>query len=60
VLFASVHLHGKQFYPNTGGITPESVKGQEKYKPGGIVNVPIYPGVATGVHWRKQFSDIVV
>lgn len=23
VLFASVHLHGKQFYPNTGGIDPE-------------------------------------
>jgi len=58
-----VHLHGKNFYPNTGGfpaITPEDVKIQEKYSPGGIFNYPIYPGNARCSKWRKTFAEKVI
>mmetsp|Transcript_3859 Transcript_3859/g.6558 ORF Transcript_3859/g.6558 Transcript_3859/m.6558 type:complete len:193 (+) Transcript_3859:169-747(+) len=47
VLFTSVHLHGQQFYPNTGGVTLEDLKKQEAYHPGGIFNFPLYPGSMT-------------
>jgi acetoin utilization deacetylase AcuC-like enzyme len=57
VFFASVHLHGKQFYPNTGGISKQDQEEQEKFSPGGILNIPIYPGAASSYYWRKQFSD---
>jgi acetoin utilization deacetylase AcuC-like enzyme len=53
VLFQSIHLHGKGFYPNTGF----EEKNQEKYQPGGIFNYPIMPGAATSQKWRKIISD---
>lgn len=54
--FASVHLHGKGFYPGTGF----ELAGQEQFKPGGIYNFPIFPGTAKASTWRKSFSDKIV
>lgn len=63
VLFQSIHLHGKNFYPNTGGfpaISEADINKQLVYKPGGIFNYPIYPGTAKCSKWRKTFSEQII
>lgn len=63
VLFQSVHLHGKNFYPNTGGfpaISEADILKQTTYKPGGIYNYPIFPGSAKCSKWRKTFAEQMI
>lgn len=63
VLFQSVHLHGNNFYPNTGGFPAfdeKDIKNQEQYYPGGIYNFPIFPGKAKCSKWRKVFAEKVI
>ena len=57
VLFTSVHLHGNNFYPNTGGVEDDKVKQQEQYSPGGIFNFPMFPGTASCNVRRKTIAE---
>jgi acetoin utilization deacetylase AcuC-like enzyme len=57
ILFSSVHLYGRGFYPKTG---EDDGDDQEPYRPGGIYNLPLRPGRAAASTWRKQFSDTVI
>lgn len=61
VLFQSIHLHDRRFYPGTGGQNDEFVNDQvDNYFPGGIYNFPIVPGTATSWKWRRTFSDEIL
>lgn len=52
-----MHLHGRGFYPNTGFKEGED---QEPYRPGGVYNLPLFPGRAAAQKWRKKFSDEII
>ena len=47
VLFQSVHLHGRNFYPGTGSKMDKYDENNALYYPAGIYNYPIAPGSAT-------------
>lgn len=52
-----MHLHGRGFYPNTGGSDKPD---QDAFRPGGIYNLPLFPGRAAASKWRKKFSDEII
>lgn len=47
------------FYPGTGSES-ENTQKEDNIYPGGILNVPIAPGKATGVNWRKEFTEKIL
>ena len=66
VLFASVHLFDNSqpttkgvFYPGTGSADENTNNNDDVVYPGGILNVPIYPGEATSDRWRQEFTQKV-
>lgn len=67
VLFTSVHLFdnfeqlGRRqcFYPGTGASEENTKSEDEDVYPGGVFNVPIFPGQATSENWRSEFVEKV-
>jgi acetoin utilization deacetylase AcuC-like enzyme len=51
--------HASTFYPGTGSIE-ENTPSDVNIYPGGILNVPITPGQATGSNWRKEFTEKIL
>lgn len=46
------------FYPGTGEVE-ENTSQDESIFPGGILNIPIAPGLMTGPNWRSQFNQFI-
>ncbi len=47
------------FYPGTGASEENTRYDDESVYPGGIFNVPIYPGKASSENWRSEFVEKV-
>lgn len=47
------------FYPGTGASEENTPQEDDDVYPGGIFNVPIYPGKATSDNWRSEFVEKV-
>ena len=60
MLFQSIHLHGNSFYPGTGAFCDYYEGQQQQFYPGGVSNLPMFPGTATSSKWRKLASEKLI